>query len=586
MLMELSFVLAGIIIVLTGVSAWLWHRLRSLTAAHPVPDAQPHSDDSFISALRMAIDALPDAMYLADTNNRLLIANQQYAQQLGFQNIDDLLGKTMRDVFPPEQAEAYLAEDQMVMKTGQPFRLEIPHEAADGSHEWFHILKVPIRQHDKIIGVMGMIRNITEVRTSQESLYARIAQFRLLSHIDADINSTLDMRYVANSALDILLRFSQAEAGFIAIVTDNSEELRVVATLGAYPNLQVNSLVKAHEGVLGRVLRTQKPELISDVASDPDYTPMLRDTRAMIVMPMLSQDHLVGAIKLETSRPHRFNDDVYQFAQLVAARIALAVENANLYTLVQHKLGEMEKLYHETQALFQEKSRLEQLKTDMIRIASHDLKNPLSVIQGYIMIMRMEEAKLHEEVRGFLGEMERSAARMSKILQDILSLEKIDQRARGEFRVLNLESIVNNLYAEFLPQAQLRNQTLELQRKTPASYTIEGDEAQLYEALANLVSNAIKYTPEGGQVTLSLDRSDQHVVFKVRDTGYGIPDDMQKRLFEPFYRAKTDETIDIEGTGLGLHLVKNIVERHTGVLIFESTYGKGSLFGFSLPAKS
>jgi PAS domain S-box-containing protein len=583
--MDLSFVLAGIIIALIGVNAWLWYRLHSASPA--LPEAQPaRDDDSFIGALRMAIDALPDAMYLADTQNRFLIANQQYAHQLGFQHIDDLIGKTMRDIFPPEQAEAYLTEDRTVMKTGQPFRLEIPHEAADGSHQWYHVLKVPIRQNDRIIGVMGMIRNITEVRTSQESLYARIAQFRLLSHIDADINSTLDMRYVANSALDILLRFSQAEAGFIAIVTENKEELRVVATLGAYPDLEVNSVVKAQEGVMGRVIRNQKPELILDVASDPDYTPRLRDTRAMIVMPMLSQDHLVGAIKLETSRPHRFNPDVYQFAQLVAARIALAIDNAQLYTLVQRKLDETEKLYHETQALFQEKSRLEQLKTDMIRIASHDLKNPLSVIQGYIMLMRMEEARLDEDMRGFINDMERSAARMSKILQDILSLEKIDQRARSEFRTLNLENMVNTLYAEFLPQAQLRSQTFEFQHRTPANYTIEGDEAQLYEALANLVSNAIKYTPDGGKVTMSLDRSDQHVVFKVRDTGYGIPDELQQRLFEPFYRAKTDETMDIEGTGLGLHLVKNIVERHTGVLIFESTYGKGSLFGFSLPAKS
>jgi signal transduction histidine kinase len=107
---------------------------------------------------------------------------------------------------------------------------------------------------------------------------------------------------------------------------------------------------------------------------------------------------------------------------------------------------------------------------------------------------------------------------------------------------------------------------------------------QLYEAMTNFISNAIKYTPREGRVQVSLTGGAERVVFEVTDTGFGIPDDMQARMFQPFYRAQTRETKEIEGTGLGLHLTKNIIERHGGEIIFRSVYGQGSTFGFWLPA--
>ena len=113
---------------------------------------------------------------------------------------------------------------------------------------------------------------------------------------------------------------------------------------------------------------------------------------------------------------------------------------------------------------------------------------------------------------------------------------------------------------------------------------MRGDLAQLYEAISNLIGNAIKYTPERGLIDVCLRKKDGLIIFDVRDNGFGIPEEHHERLFQPFYRAHTQETTGIEGTGLGLHLVKKIVERHRGKMIFRSTYGQGSTFGFSLPA--
>jgi signal transduction histidine kinase len=100
----------------------------------------------------------------------------------------------------------------------------------------------------------------------------------------------------------------------------------------------------------------------------------------------------------------------------------------------------------------------------------------------------------------------------------------------------------------------------------------------------NLINNAIKYTPPAGRVDVHLRLDANNAIFEVKDNGYGVPEEQQARLFEPFYRVRTNETKKIEGTGLGLHLVKNIVDRHNGRMIFSSVYGEGSTFGFTLPA--
>jgi two-component system phosphate regulon sensor histidine kinase PhoR len=112
---------------------------------------------------------------------------------------------------------------------------------------------------------------------------------------------------------------------------------------------------------------------------------------------------------------------------------------------------------------------------------------------------------------------------------------------------------------------------------------VMGNEAHLREAVENLVSNAIKYTHEGGHVDVSLEFDGVDANFKVKDDGIGIQEEHQGRVFEPFYRAKSEETLTIEGTGLGLHMVKQIVERHGGKMILESVYREGSTFGFRIP---
>jgi PAS domain S-box-containing protein len=282
-------------------------------------------------------------------------------------------------------------------------------------------------------------------------------------------------------------------------------------------------------------------------------------------------------------------------------RIINTLEDEHIHALVQdvtqrylaeqalaNQIQQSEKQYEEIQALFDKVNKLEQLKSDMIRVAAHDLRSPLAVFVTHLDVMSLELQEPNatpdkDALIAHMEDMRLATKRMRRIIEDILSLERIEQNAQhAEYAPVELTPIVQGIFRDYQTQAHANNLKFTLTcPNTPLR--ISGDIAQLREAVANLISNALKYTPQGGDVHVKIECKHNQVRFEVIDTGYGIPKDKQPSLFQPFYRAKSKETRHIEGTGLGLYLVKNIVERHHGELIFKSVQGKGSHFGFELP---
>lgn len=235
--------------------------------------------------------------------------------------------------------------------------------------------------------------------------------------------------------------------------------------------------------------------------------------------------------------------------------------------------------------LYSQVRELEQLKTDMIRIAAHDLRTPLMTMLNYAkFLIDDNEAPLPNHQQGYVEEIVKGVRQMQRIISDILSLERIAATAAERYEqtgdLINLTrlAIVDNLPKD-------RNLTYEY-NIPDGEILFTGDPSQIREAIANLLSNAVKYTPEGGKITVEIHIEENGAVLSVTDSGYGIPEDMQERLFQPFYRAKSRQTRAIAGTGLGLHLVKNIITRHEGRVFFHSVYGEGSTFGFYLPIQT
>jgi hypothetical protein len=315
-------------------------------------------------------------------------------------------------------------------------------------------------------------------------------------------------------------------------------------------------------------------EMVCDVRGDSNYFPALPDTCAQMTIPLITHDSVVGVLNLETSEVNCFSDESFEFVKLLAGRIAGSVENAQLYTLSLKQVVELKGTYDQVR-------ELEQIKTQMFRIATHDLKDPLNVITGYLSLMEMDEAQLSTDHVTFLEEMRKQSNRMLQIIDDILTMERMKEALVHE--PINMQEIVNDAINDMVSQAIQKTQVVET--KLPDGLTmVNGDRVQIREAVTNLIGNAIKYTPDGGHITIKLENAAERIVFEVKDDGYGIPEDRQRRLFQPFYRAKAEGTENIPGTGLGLHLVKDIIERHGGGVRFNSVFGKGSTFGFDLPS--
>jgi len=244
-------------------------------------------------------------------------------------------------------------------------------------------------------------------------------------------------------------------------------------------------------------------------------------------------------------------------------------------------ISEVIEIQHALEGSLERISELEQLKSDMIRVAAHDLKNPLSGVLGFAKLLL--ETPLTDDQKSMTKELLDGARRMFRIINDILSLERIEAMAQAaKYQRIDLRELATRAYIENEAAARRKNQ-IYLNFLPEESIYINSDESQLLEAASNLINNAIKYTPEGGRVVVQVRTDDQgKAIFEVQDNGYGIVKEQQSNLFKPFFRAKSKETLEIEGTGLGLNLVKNIIERHGGAMHVESEYGVGSTFGFEL----
>ncbi len=420
-------------------------------------------------------------------------------------------------------------------------------------------------------GYLLILHDITQRKQAEEKIARHVAELRTLREIDARISESLDITAVLDTALTSAVQMTRATAGFITLIEEEGQ--RLVQAHGHYKTLPLGELFPKHFGIVGRVIRTGKAEFVQDVTADADYYVDVQDTCSEMVVPLIAHEKIIGILNLETSRPSGFKIEQFEFVKLLAGRIATAIENAQLYTTLQAKLEELQKLYHQVK-------NLEQMKTDMIRIASHDLRNPLANIRGYLDLLQIDRDLMTEDHVMYVNMMVAQAIRMEQIIKDILSLERY--QAEAVFEPIDMRLLVLATVADYEDQADQKSLTITLDvPSTPIE--IEGDQAQLREAISNLIVNAIKYTPAEGQIHISLQTQADRLIFKVKDTGYGIPEDKQAKLFSPFFRAKSEETAEIEGTGLGLHLVKNIIQRHHGQVFFESVYTQGSTFGFEIP---
>ena len=244
------------------------------------------------------------------------------------------------------------------------------------------------------------------------------------------------------------------------------------------------------------------------------------------------------------------------------------------------EVGELARSFqHMTEGL----KELERLKDEFVFIAAHELRTPVTAIRGYAEMLKDASATFPDQAKEFVARLEESGARLANLVNDLLEVARSQAgRMKIETTPQDLLALIRGTLAELTLLAQEKQQVLTL--APPLSVPrVLADRAKLQEVLVNLVGNAVKYTPQGGQVTVTVEVTEGAVVTHVTDTGIGIAPEDQAKLFQRFFRVESDETRNIQGTGLGLFIVREIVEHMNGQIWVESEKGKGSTFSFSLP---
>jgi signal transduction histidine kinase/HAMP domain-containing protein len=322
----------------------------------------------------------------------------------------------------------------------------------------------------------------------------------------------------------------------------------------------------------GRVVLAKSVVQIEDMASDPDYDKRLPigPGRQLLGVPMMREGSPIGVLTVSWSKTGAIPEKFVRILQTFADQAVIAVENVRLFHEIQEKSRELEVANKH--------------KSEFLANMSHELRTPLNAIIGFSEVMLNGMAgPVAADQKEFIGDIRDSGKHLLALINDILDLSKIEAgKMELDIARFDLPAAIDN--AITLVRGRADRQGIRLQTSIDdevAEY--DGDERKFKQIVLNLLTNAVKFTPEGGTVTLAAARANGAYEFSVNDTGIGIAAEDQEKIFEEFRQVGTDYARKAEGTGLGLTLTRRLVELHGGTIRVASEPGRGSTFTFTLP---
>lgn len=255
---------------------------------------------------------------------------------------------------------------------------------------------------------------------------------------------------------------------------------------------------------------------------------------------------------------------------------------------VEHQLGEVnEELVEMNKSFIMANKRLrelDQLKTEFISVASHQLRTPLSAIKWVLkMLIDGDVGKLTREQKDLLEKGYQSNERMISLINDLLNVSRIEEeRFQYRFVESSIVDVVDRLVEEM--RMMMEKKSLQFEKKIDRHIPLMRiDPQKMHLAIQNLLDNAIKYTPDGGKILVRISRDGEDIIFSIQDSGVGIPQDQVDRVFSKFFRGDNVIRMQTQGTGLGLFIARSIIEKHSGTISFESHEGRGTTFTFRIP---
>ncbi len=429
-----------------------------------------------------------------------------------------------------------------------------------------------VRLFDLLAGYMAIV---TETARHYSDTQRRLREMTALYEVSKRATYSLDLEAVLSGVVTTLRQLFDCRAVSIALLEEESNELAIHTSVGIQERWRVAARLKVGEGVSGRVAETGEPIYIPDAQAEPDFIFFDPKLRSLMVVPLRYHDRVIGTLALDSYEPNAFNLQDERLLSIAASQVAVAIENAQLHADLRDRALKLEKANAKLEAL-------DELRNELVANVSHDLRSPLTFLTGYIGLMK--DAALgpvtEAQAEAFEVIMEKIEA-VDLLIKDILKMQRILPENLN-CAVYDLNDIAHRAVCD--AQFSLTGRQISIESKLPHyPNPVKIDRERINQALSNLISNAVKFTPDGGHITITTRRAypdEDTVELSIYDTGVGIAPEVKDRVFERYYRADKDSE---EGTGLGLSIVRQIVEAHGGRIWVESELGVGSVFTFTLP---
>jgi signal transduction histidine kinase len=403
-----------------------------------------------------------------------------------------------------------------------------------------------------------------------------------LGEAAAVVNSTLDLDKVLDRIQEQVKRVVPGDTFNIMLLEDDGGVARMVRWWGYehwYTDEQMASICMpvAEFPYLAKMMQTGKPVVVPNTATDPGWVPQegREWLRSYVAAPIHIGGRMVGFLNVNSIHAGQFGPPDARRLELLAYHAASAIQNARLYQQVRHHADELA-------ATVVRLRELDRLKNEFIQNVSHELRTPLAVIQGYAALLEAGElGELRSTQRETVSTICRRIQMLRDMVEDITLILGVESGPPEPLPV-SVGELVRTAVDEIHPVIEQSRLTL-LAEIPPSLPSVCGSPVYLRRAVDNLLNNAVKFTPEGGTITVQMWQEDDLVVLQVADTGIGIPPDQHERIFDRFYQVDGSSSRRYGGMGLGLALVKEVVEAHGGTVRVESAENEGSTFTMTLP---
>jgi len=426
---------------------------------------------------------------------------------------------------------------------------------------------------------------------------------RSLLHLGQILNVSLDLEQMLHIAITQVVQFVKAERGFILLVEEGTKRVWGKAAHGI-DLLELESVLSGRDTknhpqvsrtILEEVLRDRRSVLSTNAMEDPRYqahtSVQLSNVRSVLCVPLIAQGQTLGIVYLDNRmKVANFNEHDAEMLTAFANQAAVAIQNARLYDNLRKSMEDRLRLQQEVTEKETQRLALEEanrLKSDFIGYVSHELRNPLTTIRGYVQTLAddTEHTLDAETCKEFYETIEAEADRMLNLINELLDSSRLEAHRpltlnAREIDIVPLLRKITRAQRFSKHWTPSHNMTTEIAEDLPP---IEADEDKVLQIVANLLSNATKYSPKGGEINLTARPVEEGIQLVVTDHGVGMSEEQKSKLFGRYERLEREDIEKISGTGLGLFLTRHLVELHGGTITCDTKPGKGSVFTVVLP---